>query len=125
MRLDANRGMYGLCQAVQYIRPQRALAFEEFTENLRRNACVASDFANESAATINGSTQMAAERLLGLRLHHSVVPLAQATWAKRNVVFSRLFSLPGQLGVATGSVFGARLSSWNVQRPANISSSAV
>lgn len=77
MRLDADRGMYGLCQAVQYIRPQRALAFEEFTENLRRNACVASDFANESAATMNGSTQMAAERLLGLCLHHSVVPLAQ------------------------------------------------
>jgi hypothetical protein len=77
MRLDADRGMYGLCQAVQHIRPQCALAFEEFTENLRRNACVGSDFPNESAATMNGSTQMAAERLLGLRLQHSAVPLAQ------------------------------------------------
>ena len=69
--------MDGLCQAVQYIRPQHALAFEEFAENLRSDACVGSDLADESAAAMNGSTQMTAKRLVGLCFHHPVVPLAQ------------------------------------------------
>ena len=76
-RLDADRGMDGLGQAVQYVRPEGARAFKEFTEGLRGNACLSRNLADEPTAAMNGSSQMTAERLFAFRFHHPLVPFAE------------------------------------------------